>query len=141
MSSKILVDELAGKTATGNITVTGEGGTGTMQLQQGLLKAWVNYDNNTSLAVEDSLNVSSGTDEDLGNTSIALTNSFSNANFCQTMGTGDNGRVWSVGHALATTDTSSRKTTSGTWLHTTNGTAGTAGDLDENNIMMSGDLA
>ena len=139
--SEILVDNLTGKTSAGSVTVTSEGGAATQSLQQGLLKAWVNYDNNTSLVVEDSLNVSSGTDEDLGNTSIALTNSFSNANFCQTMGTGDNGRVWSVGHALGTTDTASKKTTSGTWFHTTNGTAGTAGDLDENNIMMSGDLA
>lgn len=139
--STVITDNLTGKTSAGDVTITSEGGSATMQLQQGLLKAWVNYDNNTSLVVKDSLNVSSGTDEDLGNTSIALTNSFSNTNFCQTMGTGDNGRVWSVGHALASAETSSRKTTSGTWLHTTNSTAGTAGDLDENNIMMSGDLA
>ena len=41
--SEIKVDTLTGKTTAGDITVTSEGGAATMQLQQGLAKAWVGF--------------------------------------------------------------------------------------------------
>ena len=80
MSSKILVDELAGKTAAGNITVTGEGGTGTMQLQQGLAKFWVNFNASTP-ATNDSFNQSSLTDNGTGDFTHSYTNSMGNVNY------------------------------------------------------------
>ena len=83
MSSKILVDELAGKTATGNITVTSEGGAVTMQLQQGLAKAWLDCDNDASL--NDSLNIASGTDNSTGNYTHSLTSSMSSGDYSQVL--------------------------------------------------------
>lgn len=90
MSSKILVDELAGKTATGNITVTGEGGAATQSLQQGLCKSWCDWDNTGTPSVDDSFNVSSLTDTATGKTGLNLTNSMSSANYAQS-GAGANG--------------------------------------------------
>jgi hypothetical protein len=40
MASILKVDDLRGNTSAGDITITSEGGSATMQLQQGLEKAW-----------------------------------------------------------------------------------------------------
>ena len=60
MASILKVDDLRGNTAAGDITITSEGGAATMQLQQGVAKAWVNFDASSGTPTErDSLNVSS----------------------------------------------------------------------------------
>ena len=41
MASILKVDDLRGNTAAGNVTITSEGGSATMQLQQGVAKFWV----------------------------------------------------------------------------------------------------
>ena len=64
--SEIKVDTLTGKTSAGDITVTSEGGAATMQLQQGLAKAWVNFNSLSTLSITDSLNTSSVTDRGVG---------------------------------------------------------------------------
>ena len=79
--STILVDNLTGKTSAGSITVTSEGGAATQSLQQGLAKAWVNFNGTGTVAINDSLNVASLTDNGTGNYSNNLTNSMSAANF------------------------------------------------------------
>jgi len=79
--SEIIVDELKGKTSTGDITVTSEGGAATQSLQQGLAKSWVNYNNSGTVAARDSFNISSLTDNATGDTSSSYTNSFSNVNY------------------------------------------------------------
>ena len=67
MASILKVDDLRGNTAAGNITITSEGGSATMQLQQGVAKAWVNFDASSGTPTErDSLNVSSLTDNGTG---------------------------------------------------------------------------
>ena len=38
--STVITDNLTGKTSAGNVTITSEGGSATMQLQQGVAKAW-----------------------------------------------------------------------------------------------------
>ena len=43
MASILKVDDLRGNTAAGNITITSEGGAATMQLQQGVAKAWITH--------------------------------------------------------------------------------------------------
>jgi len=43
MASILKVDDLRGNTAAGNITITGEGGAATMQLQQGVMKCWLTW--------------------------------------------------------------------------------------------------
>ena len=44
MTSQLKVDKLQGRTTAGSIVVTGEGGSTTTNLQQGLAKSWVNFD-------------------------------------------------------------------------------------------------
>lgn len=78
MASELQVDELKGVTADGDITITGEGGSATMQLQQGLLKHWIHLHMNTA-TVDDSLNNASITDNGTGDFSHSLTNAMSSA--------------------------------------------------------------
>ena len=80
MASILKVDDLRGNTAAGNITITSEGGAATMQLQQGVAKAWVNFDATTTSA-RDSFNVSSITDNGTGIETTGFTSSMSNANY------------------------------------------------------------
>ena len=75
--SEIKVDTLTGKTSAGDITVTSEGGAATMQLQQGLAKAWNNLNFSTA-TIADSLNTASITDVAVGRFSCSYTNSFAN---------------------------------------------------------------
>ena len=78
--SEIKVDTLTGKTAAGNITVTSEGGAVTMQLQQGLAKAWADIDGSSD-AFRDSFNASSMTDNGSADYSMQVTNSLSNGSY------------------------------------------------------------
>jgi len=90
--STIIVDTLTGKsTATtitigstpvvsasaNSLTIRGEGSAQT-SIQQGLLKAWCNYD---QASVNDSFNVGSVTDNGTGDYAIVFTNNMANINF------------------------------------------------------------
>jgi len=77
--SEIKVDTLTGKTSAGDITVTSEGGAATMQLQQGLAKAWVLAGNNASLVA--SFGITSGADNGTGDYTYTFTSAMSSANF------------------------------------------------------------
>ena len=79
MASILKVDDLRGNTAAGNITITSEGGSATMQLQQGLTKAWLKHDSGDA-SIKDSLNHSSTSDIGTGRTQCNLTNAMSSAN-------------------------------------------------------------
>ena len=78
--SEIKVDNLTGKTSAGDITVTSEGGAATMQLQQGLAKAWVNFDG-TVPSLTDSFNIASVADYGTGDHQVNLSNSMSNGDY------------------------------------------------------------
>ena len=78
MASELQVDELKGVTADGNITITSEGGSATMQLQQGIAKQWAKT-NAAGTSIEDSNNTSSLTDNGTGDQTITMTNAMSNA--------------------------------------------------------------
>jgi hypothetical protein len=80
--SEIKTDKLTGTSTAGSILVTGEGNSTTTNLQQGLAKAWVNFDGTASGAtVRDSLNVSSSDDDGTGVYGINVTNAFANNDF------------------------------------------------------------
>ena len=87
--SEIKVDTLTGKTSAGDITVTSEGGAATMQLQQGLVKAWINFDGNSPYA-RTSFNVSSTVDNAAGNFTINWSNAFSTSEYSNAGGAGGN---------------------------------------------------
>jgi hypothetical protein len=79
--SEIKVDTLTGKTTANDITVTA-GATATMSLEQGLVKAWVNFNGLTSgTTIRDSFNVSSNIDNAAGDYTTTFTNAMGNANF------------------------------------------------------------
>ena len=80
MASILKVDEMQGVTSAGDITITGEGGSATMQLQQGVAKQW-HYFNHATTTVNDSFNVSSITDVTTGQYDPQATNSMNSTNY------------------------------------------------------------
>ena len=52
--------------SAGSTTITGEGGSTTTNLQQGLVKCWLNYKGDGTVLIRDSLNFSSVTDDATG---------------------------------------------------------------------------
>ena len=76
----LLANKFTGS-AAGNLSVTGEGGVTQTNLQQGLIKAWHNFDGEGTVATRDNFNSSSLTDNGTGDYSIGITNAFANANY------------------------------------------------------------
>ena len=64
--SEVITDKLTGRATAGDVTITSEGGSATMQLQQGLAKVWINMDGGGTISTRDSLNISSITDSGTG---------------------------------------------------------------------------
>ena len=84
MASILKVDEMQGVTSAGNITITSEGGSATMQLQQGLCKAW--FEMGSDFALDDSLNIASMTDDGTGLYTYTYTNNTANTNYAVSAG-------------------------------------------------------
>tara|TARA_R110000823_G_scaffold81136_1_gene184434 strand:+ start:254 stop:664 length:411 start_codon:yes stop_codon:yes gene_type:complete len=84
--SEILVNKLTGTSTAGSILVTGEGNSTTTNLQQGLAKAWVNF-NGSTFGINDSFNVGSMTDNSTGDYTVTFSNALSSANFSTTANT------------------------------------------------------
>ena len=132
--STIKTNTLTGTTSAGSINVTGEGGSTTTNLQQGLAKAWVQYDMGDN-ALDDSLNVSSLSDEATGKCNFAITNAFNAANFAYAGLVGNNCVDTFYNGQVAKTASNT-----GTIGHLNTSTS----DIDVSpygNIIMHGDLA
>ena len=71
--NEVKTDKITGKTSAGSISVQGEG-TETTNLQQGLIKAWMNLNGSGTIALRDSFNVSGVVDNGGGNYTKSLTN-------------------------------------------------------------------
>lgn len=83
---------LTGTSTAGSIAVTGEGNSTTTNLQQGLAKAWYNFDGSlSSLSARDSLNSSTLTDNGTGNYTNTLTNNMANDDYAVSFATGTHG--------------------------------------------------
>jgi|TARA_R100000479_G_scaffold169001_1_gene110415 hypothetical protein len=82
--SEILTNKLTGVSTAGSIVVTGEGNSTTTNLQQGLSKAWINFNGSSTVAIRDSFNVSSLDDDGTGTYGINVNNSFGSADHCPT---------------------------------------------------------
>ena len=78
--STIKTNTLTGTTSAGSINVTGEGGSTTTNLQQGLAKVWVNVQQTSTYSTRDSFNLSSHGDEGTGKSRLTFTNSFGSLN-------------------------------------------------------------
>ena len=80
--STLKTNTLTGTTSAGSIVVTGEGGSTTTNLQQGLCKAFVNFTSITTTATRDSFNISSLTDVGTGKTyPISFTSNMNNDDY------------------------------------------------------------
>ena len=89
MASQLKVDTLTGVTTAGSIDVTGEGNSTTTSLQQGLAKAFVNFNGESTIASRDSFNVGSLTDVATGTYNITFTNNLGNGNYTTSCAGGD----------------------------------------------------
>jgi len=79
--STIKTNTLTGTTSAGSIVVTAEGGSNTTNLQQGLAKAWVNFDGTaTDAAARDGFNNSSMTDVGTGLYTLTISNAMNSTN-------------------------------------------------------------
>jgi hypothetical protein len=99
MASKLKVDELEGVTTAGSIDVTSEGGSTTTNLQQGLAKAWANFNGTGTIAERDSFNVSTLDDNGTGRYDVNTTNNFANSDYVPNVTVGfsaDTGRYGEV---------------------------------------------
>ena len=64
--------------SAGSTTITAEGGTNTTNIQQGLLKGWLNFKGDGTVLIRDSLNFSSVTDDATGIYELNITNNIGN---------------------------------------------------------------
>ena len=80
MASILKVDTLTGVTTAGSISVTGEGNSTTTNLQQGLAKAYLTYDQ-TVPEIDGSFNVASVTDNSAGNWNVNYTSNMNNTTY------------------------------------------------------------
>ena len=79
--SEIKVDKISGKTSANAVTVTGENGSTQTSLQQGLAKAWINFDGSGTIASRDTFNTTSLTDEGTGNYSFDFVSDMANNDY------------------------------------------------------------
>jgi hypothetical protein len=84
MASQLKVDTITGVTTAGSVVVTGEGGSTTTNLQQGLNKVWFTL--GVDAVQDDSFNCSSVDDDGSGDYGIHFTNDFNNALYSSSIG-------------------------------------------------------
>ena len=133
--STVIADNLTGKTAANDVTVT-VGATATASLQSSLAKAWVNFNGTGTVAIRDSFNQSSLVDNGTGIHTIGFANNMNNDNYSGVSG----------GHVNITTSRHTHNTfvtlfTTSTFTITCNNSSLTAGDLALTTAIVNGDLA
>ena len=117
MASILKVDEMQGVTSAGDITVTSEGGSATQSLQQGLAKSWLNMQGTGTVAINDSFNVSSITDNSSGNYTTTFSNALNAADSMAVSGAGsDSGSA--VGQRIFNGGVNTTTTTRNGFTHT-----------------------
>jgi len=146
MASELKVDKFTGVTTAGSITVQGEG-TATTNLQQGLAKAWVNFDGTASgAAARDGFNNASMTDGGTGIYTVTITNAMNSTNSMVVSGLctddgADNNHVANIS-LLRTASGGSPFTTTTVGFNTVFETSGaTLNDMDFVTVAIHGDLA
>ena len=86
--SEVKTNKLTGVTTAGSIVVTGEGGSTTTNLQQGLAKHWILMNGTGTVAVTDSFNNTSITDNGTGDYTITIANDMANTTYSAVGGGG-----------------------------------------------------
>ena len=78
--NNVKVNQLSGIDTAGSVSVQGEG-TATTNLQQGLAKCWINFNGSSTVAIRDSFNFTSLTDNGTGDYTQTFTSAFSNNDY------------------------------------------------------------
>ena len=81
--------------SAGQITAQGEG-TATTNLQQGLIKFWLNLDGQSTISTRDSFNISGVVDEGEGQYTPSYSNNMGNANYSMGVNTDYDGIEYSI---------------------------------------------
>ena len=137
MTSELRVDNLKGSTTGGSINVLSEGTSATTNLQQGLCKAWVNFDGTGTIATRDTQNISGLTDGGTGVYAIAYTSSLNNDDYSYQI----HGTNSSSGGITKLTSASGSITTSDIDVQSLNAAQSAYQDNDDNSVSVHGDLA
>ena len=117
-----------------SMTIRGEGSNQT-SIQQGLIKGWIRFDGSGTIAIDDSFNYASITDNGTGDYTATLSTAMGNVNYAPVAGAGDvnYGAKIDLEHSDTNTTTAMRLRTAGT-------VSGT-GDTDLVSIHIAGDLS
>ena len=116
-----------------SMTIRGEGSAQT-SIQQGLIKGWIRFDGTGTIAIDDSFNYASITDNGSGDYTTTLSTAMGNVNYSPTAGAGD--RNYGAKIDLEHSDTN---TTTAMRLRITSLEA--TGDTDLVSIHIAGDLS
>ena len=135
MASELKVDKFTGVTTAGSIDVVGEGNSTTTNLQQGLAKAWFNFNGTGTIAILDSFNASSITDNETGDHTTTISNPMATINYCYTALGGNTSGALSV-----RIENPDKRTTTKMELLGFN-TSSNALDMADLNALFHGDLA
>jgi len=134
MASQLKVNTLTGVTTAGSIVVTGEGNSTTTNLQQGLAKSWLQF-NQTTPAITDSFNIGSVTDTGAGDFTPNYTNAMSGLTYAVTSAGGQLNQ--DAGGRISETN----PTNTSSYQCVTTNSAGTRADHTGNSNATFGDLA
>ena len=135
MASQLKVDTITGVTTSGSVAVTGEGNSTTTNLQQGLVKAWINLNGTGTIATRDSFNSASITDNGTGEYIDTFTNHMVNTTYSVS---GESGTLGANNENMFVCNFG-RSTTGSRGSNMSDG--GAAADRDLYCIMVAGDLA
>ena len=127
--------QIKGEGLVSTYAIGSEGGAVTTSVQQGLAKVWVNYKGTPTNEIRDSLNLSSVTDNGLGDYTNTYSNAFSNDDFAPAFTSYYGTTRESVRHSYGQTTTTNRT------LHGYSHTAPGAVDSSEVTTIIAGDLA
>ena len=133
--STILVNTLTGTSTAGSIAVTGEGNSTTTNLQNGLLKGFAYYQQQSD-TLTTSFNIASATDNGTGDAFLNLTNNVATANEPHS-GAGNG----AANTTVVTYEATSSSTTSSRRYNTTNSAASDALSDSTAYTLIAGDLA
>ena len=142
--STVIVNTLTGTTTAVSISVTGEGNSNTINLQQGLTKLWSCWDSDAGSS-NDSFNSSSLTDNATGRWTNNFTTNMGNANYSVTAAAAQISHSAGLPSMSVEHDncdfgrTTSAVTTESAYAHST--TDRTLYDYDDTTCQVNGDLA
>ena len=141
MASILKVDALTGVTTAGSISVTGEGNSTTTNLQQGLSKAWVNFDGTGTVATRDSFNITSLSDNGTADYTISYASSLGNDDYSISGISANMGSTMSQIWIASSADVAAGSFRMRTFYVSNTGGGGGAADQTFVSVQIQGDLA